>query len=308
MQSLTETALTRWLGDAARPSGRTIGVLHGEAGPLDGFRLALAVWGGAEAYVGSLPTASPRLVAAFAEELRDEAPDLDLQFGEEEEVLDRADWLLARPSSAGEAAALRSRCDERGIPPGRRLVQPPIVSVGLLDGHETDDERERLAEDMLLFDGTGRRRLAVVWAPRDLAPDPYLESMARFRGAYPVHPDTPGTLQMQQAFLDAQDEPHAYAEGLEFLVSRGEPAPQKAGHIRWSEYDDLADGVAWGEGHAGRVYALIARAPLHDQISTDLPLRRPGGVHVPPLNDPAGTAIVEALAQPYAPLEDDASK
>lgn len=296
MQSLTGAALESWIGDIGRHAKQTVGVIHGDAGPLDGFRLALAAWVSGADYVGRLPKASPALVAAFAEDLPPGQTRRGIDFADQkDEVFDRADMLLARPSSLDAAATMREKCNENGIPPEQRLIQPPVFSVGLLDGHETDDERERLAEDMLLLEGTGRRRVALLWAPRDLDPDPYLQSMARFRGVYPVHPDTPGTLQMQQAFLDARDEPHAYAEGLEFLVSRGDPSLQKPGHIRWAEYDDLSEAVVWGEEHSDEMYGFVARASLHDQISSQCSLCTPGGVHVPPMDDWEGEAVAAVL-------------
>jgi hypothetical protein len=121
--------------------------------------------------------------------------------------------------------------------------------------------------------------------------------MARFRGLFPAHEDTPGTLQMQQAFLEARDEPHAYADGLEFLMSRGEPAPQRPGHVRWAEYDDLDDVAAWLTAQEADVYTVIARRHLHDQLPTQRPLRTPGGVHVPPLDDEEGRETVRFLRE-----------
>src|SRR5690625_7069703 len=63
--------------------------------------------------------------------------------------------------------------------------------------------------------------------------------MAAFRGVFPAHEKTPGSLKMHQAMLAAVEHPHAYGEGLEFLVSKGPPEVQIPGHVRWSEYDDL---------------------------------------------------------------------
>jgi len=150
---------------------------------------------------------------------------------------------------------------------------------------------------MLLFEGRGRRRLAVLWAPCDHPPDTYLEAMARFRGLFPAHPDTPGTLQMQQAFLEARDDPHAYADGLQFLMSRGDPEPQRAGHVRWTEYDDFSDVGNWLSARGEEVYAVIARRHLHDQLPEHWPIRSPGGVHVPPLDDEEGRAVVSFLRE-----------
>jgi hypothetical protein len=293
MQSVTIEGLRNWLGEEMPSAPVTVGVLHSDEEPLAGFRQALATWALGHSYVGHLSDESPSLIPAFAEEVAEEGVPLQVQFGEEETVYEAADVLLAQPDDS--VAAVRNACDEYDIPPERRLIRSPVYSVGVVDGHESEDEMGRLAEDMLLYEGMGRRRLAVLWAPRDHPPDKYLEAMARFRGLFPAHPDTPGTLQMQQAFLEARDESHAYADGLEFLMSRGEPAPQRPGHVRWAEYDYLEEVTTWMDKHEGDLYATIARPHLHDKLPDRYHLRSPGGVHVPPLDDEEGRETISFL-------------
>ena len=294
MHCLTPDQLSDWIGENAVTEPQTVGVLHGEAGPLDGFRDALAVWALGHNYVGLVPESSPALLPAFADDLRKQAAGIQIEFASEEQFYERADAILA---SAGETSvdAIHEVCEAHGIPEERRQVRLPLYSIGILDGNESEDEMERLAEDMLLFEGEGRRRVAILWAPRDHSPDAYLEAMAHFRGVYPAHPDTPGTLQMQQAFLEARDEPHAYAEGLEFLLSRGAPEPQRAGHVRWSEYDDLNDVEEWLAEHEEDVYAVVARRHFPNQVPEAGQARTPGGLHVPPLDDPSARTLVEFL-------------
>lgn len=292
MQRFTVEALDRWVTAPEAADPVHVGVLHGDADPLEGIRDAGAVWTSGHPYLGRVPEASPALLPAFAEEVADRASGVSASFGSRDEVLEHADALMAQPDRK-DAGRLREDCDAHGIPEPRRLIRPPLYTIGVLDGHETNGDCDRLAEDLLLYEGGGHRRLAVLWAPCDLSPDPYLEAMARFRGAFPVHPDTPGALQMPKAFLEAHDESHAYAEGLEFLVSRGDPEPQSPGHIRWSEYDDFDEIGSWIQDHAESLYTVVARDPLHDQLPDDWPLRTPGGLHVPPLDDAEGTAIAE---------------
>lgn len=295
MQRLTVEGLTSWVGEDRPSASVCVGVVHAETGPLAGFRDALAAWALGHEYVGHVPDASPAILPAFAEEVKERASDLTIQFQDEEGVYEEAELLLAQAEERPEL--IHEACEDRGLPRGRRLVRPPMYSVGVVDGHESEDEMERLAEDMLLFEGQGRRRLAVLWAPQDHSPDPFLQSMARFRGLFPAHDDTPGTLQMQQAFLEARDQPHAYADGLEFLVSRGDPEPQRPGHVRWTEYESLNAVERWVASHETDVYGLIARAGLHDQLPTDRPVRTPGGVHVPPLIDAEGQEVVAFLRE-----------
>jgi len=295
MQRLTPEALADWLGDGAPETPTTVGVLHGPSGPLVGLRDAVAVWAEGHAYLGHTAKASPALLPAFSRAVVDRADNIDAEFVGKEPLLERATAVMAQPAREG-ADAVHEACDAHGIAPEHRLVRPSQVVVAVLDGHEGDDAQGGLAEDALLYDGGGHRRLALLWAPVDLPPDPYLEAMARFRGVFPAHEDTPGALQMQKAFLEARDAPHAHAEGLEFLMSRGEPdVPSPEGHIRWAEYEDLDTVAQWIEGHRSALAAVVARKPLHDQLPEAWPLRTPGDLHLPPLMDESGHAIVDVL-------------
>jgi len=295
MQRLTLEALTDWLGEGTTEESMTVGVLHGSSEPLAGLRDAVAVWASGHAYLGHVPEASPALLPTFAREVAAEMNDLSVEFAAEDRLFEEADAIMAQPERDA-VDAVRERCAAHGIPEEGRLLRPTRFVIAVLDGHEDDDARGGIAEDLLLYEGHGHRRLALVWAPTDLSPDAYLESMARFRGVFPAHEDTPGALQMQKAFLEARDEPRAFAEGLEFLVSRGEPEiPSPPGHIRWTEYDDLDEIDEWIEDHEDALYAVVAREPLHDQLPASWPVRPPGGLHIPPLKDEEGASIATFL-------------
>jgi len=294
MQQLTLEALSGWLEGGHTDEPTTVGVLHGAADPLEGLRDAVAVWTSGHKYLGHVPVASPALLPAFAHEVAAEA-NVEATFVDEDALFERASAMMAQPRR-DEVEALRERCDAHGLSADRRLLRPTRRAIAVLDGHEDDDDRGGIAEDLLLYEGGGHRRLALVWGPTDLSPDSYLEAMARFRGVFPAHEDTPGALQMQKAFLEARDEPRAFAEGLEFLVSKGAPTvPEPYGHIRWTEYDALDEIESWIQAHQEALYAVVARPSLHDQLPDTWPLRTPGDLHLPPLDDEEGTAIAEFL-------------
>jgi hypothetical protein len=294
-------ALSEWLGGRWREEEGTAGLWDDDPVPGDGLRSLLAVWGTGRAFVGCLGGEAKHLVPAFAREVQARVSSLSARVagpGEPETLFEHADALFARPSPATVdhvEEKVRVGAENRGIPPARRHVRPPRYTVGAIDGNESDDQREGVAEDMLLHEGRGVRRLALLWAPEDLSPDPYLEAMATFRGVFPAHDDTPGTLQMQQAFLEAQDAPHAYAAGLEFLLSRGTPEVQKPAHVRWTEYDRLEEVSAWVTEHDDRVYAVVARPDVQGRIDVPVPVVAPGAVRRPPLDDPEGRALVDFL-------------
>jgi hypothetical protein len=291
MQRLTLEALTDWLVSTEPDDPTSVGVIHGASDPLSGLRDAVAVWASGHSYLGHLPEASPALLPAFADAVQARAEDVQAEFVDEAPLFNQASAVMAQPDR-DERDAVREQCDDHNIPEDRRLLRLTRLVVAVLDGHESDDARGGIAEDVLFYEGGGHRRLPILWAPTDLSPDSYLEAMARFRGVFPAHPDTPGALQMQKAFLEARDEPRAFAEGLEFLMSRGAPEiPSPNGHIRWSEYDDLDEVDDWIHDQGEALYAVVARAPLHDQLPEGWPLRTPGGLHIPPLDDEEGREI-----------------
>ena len=240
MALLSEEALNAWIGgrSAARPC--TAGALNAGNVPLAGLQDFLAIVLTGHRYIGSVSSKSPALLPAFARDLRRIEPDIDAKFAPLPEILSAA--ALIATGSDETIASLRARID---APPERCLFRGHSFAAAALDGGEREDAYERLAEDILLHEGFGCRNVAVLWAPRGLSPDGLLEAMARFRGVFPAHESTAGRLAMQRALLAASGASHAWGEGLEFLISRGEPEPQSPGHLRWVEYDDLAEADAW---------------------------------------------------------------
>jgi hypothetical protein len=286
---LTPDRLRDWMGDRQAAQARTVAVAPAGETPLSGLRAVLAVGLAGHRCRLVRPEASPALVPAFIEAVEQEEEGERFFTATEcaEAAFDEADAAIGAAGGLGGSedendaqAAFARRCEANGIPPERRWWRAASCSVAVLDGNESEEARDGLAEDALLDEGGGPAGVRLVWAPAGTAPDRYFEAMARFRAVFPAHPDTPGALQMQQAFLDARDQSHAHGEGLEFLVSRGAPEVQPgAGHLRWAEYDALADVEAWLETHADRVHAVVARLPLAGRIAASFPAREPGVVH-----------------------------
>lgn len=271
--------------DEMRERG-AVGVRHGGRTPFDGFRESVAVWLSGRSYVGRLAEASPTLLPAFADTVRQHDASLDATFSTSDDDLTGVDALIAPTDDDLDGDAL---ADRLGLDDAHRLVRGPLISVALIDGNETEDERHDLAEDVLLHEGNGPDAVKIAFAPRDHSPDAYLQAMADFRGVFPAHDDTPGALQMQQAFLEAQDEPHAYAAGLQFLVSRGDPVPQRGAHLRWAEYDDIGEAIDWIRDHAHGIRHVVAREALQNRLPDDWsvgPVLRPGQTHRQPLLTP----------------------
>jgi hypothetical protein len=296
MTELSAPALREWAEGGWAKKSLTVGVLNAGNIPLVGLQDLLAVLLTGHAYVGALSSKSPHLLPAFVEGIRQHTSDVPVAFEDADALFQHADALIA----TGQDDTIQwaaSQCEAHDIAPGRRLLRGHRYGVAVIDGHESEDEREQLAEDMLLHEGAGCRSVAIVWAPTGLDPDPYLNAMALFRGVFPVHPDVPGTLQMQQAFLEATDQPHAYGDGLEFLLSRGAPEPQRPGHIRWTEYDALSKVSDWLLEHEATVQHIAARDDLARQLNAPSPVASLGTAQRPSLDwQPDGRDTITFLA------------
>ena len=284
MAELTDAKLRRWLAgrDAAHP--QVVGVLNAGNVPLAGLQDLVAVCLSGHAYLGSTSSKSPVLLPAFADTLREVEPRLSLRFADGKAVIAEAEALIATGTDETRAR-VEERWLARGGEPDRALLRGHRVSAAVLDGQENEDERDGLAEDILLHEGFGCRNVALIWAPEGLDPDPYFEAMASFRAVFPAHASTPGRLTMQQALLDATDQPHAYAEGLSFLLSKGAPEVQPPGHVRWVEYGTLDEAEAWLEENRDRLQVVVAREGMQQRLrDPSIPLVEPGTAQRPALD------------------------
>ena len=178
-----------------------------------------------------------------------------------------------------------------GMAGGRLLLRGHRFALAVVDGSESRQELKYLAEDMLVHEGLGCRSIALLWAPNALKPDAILESMAACRAAFPAHATTPRALAMQRALLRALDIPHAYGEGLEFLISWGKPEPQGLGHVRWTPYEAVQEVRDYLARHKRRIELVIASSSL-SELPNAAP---PGSAQRPQLGWQAGT--VDFLCQ-----------
>jgi hypothetical protein len=101
---------------------------------------------------------------------------------------------------------------------------------------------------------------------------------------------------MQQAFLAAVGMPHAYGEGLAYLVSRGEAEVQGPGHVRWVPYTSLDEVVAWISAHRSEIQVVSGRPSVLDLLPQDVDKVPLGDAQRPPLDwCPDGRDTVEFL-------------
>lgn len=282
MAQITEEGLVSWITGRRTNNPCQVGVLNAGNIPLVGLQDFLAVVLTGHHYFGTRSTRSPVLLPAFVDAVRGRAGGLEARFAPATEVWQAADAVVATGSNST-LSWVKGEARSHGIAASRCLLRGDRYGVAVLDGHETQTDRDNLAEDAFLHEGLGCRSIAMIWAPKELNPDPYLESFAAFRGVFPAHAETPGALSMQKAFLDALSLPHAYGEGLEFLLSKGAPEPQGPCHVRWVEYDSLGEVEAFLAAHTHALQLVAARPALRETLPAVLPLVALGEAQRPPL-------------------------
>ncbi len=260
-----------------------VGVLHTNNMPLAGFAEALAVLLTGNAYIGIVPENSGYLLGGFLSDLMDVHPSLRAAAVAPGEIV-KLDALVST-ESVGEGEAGSASAERGRVPEERCFIERCRFSIAVLDGEETEEDLEGLAEDALLYDGRACGSLRIIFAPQDATPDALLESFSAFRAVSPQHPRLGDSLKMQQAFLQAVGQPHAYGEGLAYLVSRGEAEVQSPGHVRWVPYADLNEVQAWLTEHLAEVRTLVAREGLVVPLAESVPRATPGNVHRRPLTE-----------------------
>lgn len=203
-------------------TGATVGLQIEEVQPLPGFAevVGLLLMGARVRVPDDLKFA---LVRAFLTDAQ--AGDAVASAG------DAVDLVLARTAEPSETE--------------NAIVLPAHLGVAVLDGKENEEAREGLAEDVLLMDGGSARCVRVVWAPAGLSPDAYLDTFAAFRGRFPAHETLAPRVRMMTAFAAKAGLPHAYLDDHTLLVTRGAPETQTPGHLRWVEYDNVAEIAQW---------------------------------------------------------------
>ncbi len=238
-------ALARWLdapeGEGAPAAPLPPVALHTESGqPLAGLAPAavLLAW---NAEVDVAEADNTHLTRAF---------------------LRSAGWT---PPRTAPALQLAQTPDGDDVPEGARVL-PWRAAAALLDGRENADALERLAEDVLLYDGATPRCVRILWAPRGLPPDACLAAFAQYRARFPAPEGLRARVRMMTAFAQKGGLPAAFLDDHSLLVTRGAPDVQRPGHVRWAEYSSLDDVRAWAAGQGASLFVrkgLDAGAAAH---------------------------------------------
>lgn len=268
MDLLSEEALRAWQSDlkqdATGAPQQTVAVLNPGNIPFVELQDLVAVLLAGYRYVGTVSSKSPALLPAFISDLIDEDERIEADLTDWEDAIAQADRLIASGSDET-VASIRDHAQSEGLIPDACWFRGHRYSVAILSGSESEQDLVDLAEDVLLHEGQGCRNVSIVFAPESMDIDPVLDAFAHFRGMFAAHDRTVGPLKMQQALLKAVDVPHAWAEGHEFLISRGDAEPQGACHVRWVPYAVRTEAEDWIRAHEAQIQAVFSA------VSPDLP-------------------------------------
>ena len=278
MASLTADALVAWQSRLGWAPSERVAVLNPGNIPFVELQDLLAVVLSGRTWSGTVSSRSPALLPAFVSDLLEAAPDLPADIMDWEDAVAGADRVIASGSDET-MDVIREAVAEEGIPMERCWFRGHRFSVAILNGQESEDDLVDLAEDALLHEGLGCRNVSIVFAPQSMTIDPVLDAMAAFRGMFEAHDRTVGQLKMQQALLQAVRQPHAWAEGHQFLISRGEAEAQGPAHIRWVPYAQRSEAEAWITSNDHRIQGVFSTNRVPGLRVTVEPLgtaQRPG--------------------------------
>ncbi len=283
MDGVTEAALSAWIGQRKIKGGCRVGVINAGNVPLVGLQDLLAVLVCGHSYVGVLSSKSPYLLPEFVNTLLDQGADINVKFVDRDEMWGKAEAVIATGSNEA-IAQIKVLAGRQGFTPDRCLFRGNRYGIAILNGFESESDLDGLALDVLLHEGMGCRNVALIMVPAGLEPDNCLKHFAEMRGVFPAHPSTSGKLSMQQAYLAATGQPHAYGDGLEFLLSKGAPEIQAPGHVRWVEYRNQDEMVSVIEALRGEIQCIVAQEELRKQLPSSWQVGPFGSTQMPTLD------------------------
>ncbi|MCY4674190.1 MAG: hypothetical protein OXD43_10580 [Bacteroidetes bacterium] len=283
MGEVTEAALSAWIGQRKVKERCSVGVVNAGNVPLVGLQDLLAVLVCGHSYVGVLSSKSPYLLPAFVKILLDQGADINAKFVDRDEMWGEVDAVIATGSNEA-IAQVKVLAGRQGLTPEKCLFRGNRYGAAILNGFESESDLDGLALDVLLHEGMGCRNVALIIAPEGLEPDSCLKHFAEMRGVFPAHPSTPGRLSMQQAYLAATNQPHAYGDGLEFLLSKGAPEVQVPGHVRWVEYRNPDEIVSVVEALRDEIQCIVAQENLREQLPDSWNVGSFGSTQMPALD------------------------
>ena len=277
MSQLQLSSMDAWLAGKHTSSAQGVVLVHGGRAPLEEIRMWVAIVGAGCRHIGWYDEGPPALLRAFIDDAQKRCGSIPSTLHTWGEEMDEPEAVIAMGVEEDSPAA--AFLEENNASGKKGVIRKSRRGIAILDGKEGQQDIEQLAEDVLLHEGMVEENVSMIWAPAELNPDPYLEAFALFRSIFPAHERTAGSLQMRKAFLAAQNAPHAYGEGLEFLVSKGNPEFQEPGHVRWVPYSDISESDAWIAENQAALQHVLVRSGSRKQQPPSVPVASFGEAH-----------------------------
>ena len=248
--------------------------------PLVGMQDLLAVLMTGHRYRGVLSSKSPYLLPAFSRTIRQFHPGIPIAFESLEQALAKSTRLMATGADAT-ISMVSAAAGRAGIDPGRQLLRGTRLSVGVMDGHESQGELAGIARDALLHEGRGCLNASIILAPATVRAAAVANAFSQFREDFPPHPDTLDALRDERRFLEATRQAHIFGRG--FVLVEAPPEPRRPGVVVLSRYEAIEAVEEWIRRNDNRLQTVIASKRVVLDIGS-LDTCEPGSSQDPPLD------------------------
>lgn len=181
--SLKRSALEKWVSayDLSPEKQKTIGVVMAGNVPAVGFHDFLSVLISGHRLLAKLSSDDNRLLPAIAELLIAIEPDFKRVIHFAEDRLHHFDAIIATGSNN------TSRYFEYYFGKYPHIIRKNRNGIAVLDGRETKEQLEGLADDIFLYYGMGCRNVSKVFVPADYNFTPLLDVLAQRKSIIENH-------------------------------------------------------------------------------------------------------------------------
>lgn len=243
---LRRETLERWIGRYPRPEGfaaRRIGLVTAGNLPLVGFADLMYVLVCGHTCLLK-PSSKDRVLTDWIVSLlRQIDPSIDIRPLENE----RPDALIATGS---DTTRLHFESAYPGIP---KLLRGSRSSVAVLQGDESDEEFERLSEDIFLYSGMGCRSVGRIFIPSNYDLSRLCDRLMRYGAPSPGYRNA-----YRQARALRVMSGRRFTDGGFFLLEEGRDEIPCTGTIVCTRYENLTEAERWITANDSRLQCVAA--------------------------------------------------
>ncbi|MGM0503682.1 MAG: acyl-CoA reductase [Bacteroidota bacterium] len=183
--SLTPEKLEKWISDYPQLNkekpGKKIGVITAGNIPLVGFHDFISVLISGHQFYGKLSSKDNRLLQFVADFLMDYNPDFKQLIFFEENQLKSFDAIIATGSNN------TSRYFEYYFGKYPNIIRKNRNSAAVLDGNESAEDIQSLADDIFSYFGLGCRNVSKLFVPKDYCFDHFFSNIEHYHTIYHHH-------------------------------------------------------------------------------------------------------------------------